>query len=142
MNLYPVILIAVTLGGIGVSLWGWRVLKQAQLTRQWPQTTGMIETSEPGSEHDDLLPHIVYRYRIGNEEYRAPFRFPEGTNPMPEFAASYLKKYPVGAEVTVFYNPEQPQDSTLEPAARGDWMILALGILMLAGGAISLLASW
>lgn len=141
MNLYAIILVIVTLGGIAISMWGWRVLKQTRETGQWPSTGGVIEASEPTSETDDLLPYIVYRYEVNGEVYRSSFEFPAGTNPMPEFAESYVRKYPVGAAVAVFYNPELPEQSTLEPGTRGDWMILALGVLMALGGAISLLVS-
>lgn len=141
MNLYGIILVAVALGGIAVSLWGWRVLKQARRIAQWPRTDGVIVESKPRSAQDDLLPHIVYRYQVGGETYRRRFEFPSGTHPMPEFAESYVKKYPLDATVQVFYKPDQPGQSTLEPGSRGDWMILALGILMTVGALVSLLVS-
>ncbi|ALP53095.1 hypothetical protein Tel_07955 [Candidatus Tenderia electrophaga] len=141
MNLYGIILVAVALGGIAVSLWGWRVLKQARQMAQWPSTDGVIVESKPCSAQDDLLPHIEYRYEIGGETHRRRFEFPSGTNPMPELAESYVKKYPLDAPVQVFYNPDEPGQSTLEPGSRGDWMILVLGILMTVGALVSLLVS-
>lgn len=141
MNLYAIVLAAVTLGGIGVSLWGWRVLKAAQQAKQWPTAEGVIVESEAAAEDCDLLPLIIYSYTVENDAYKCRFEFPSGTHPMPEFVQSYLDKYPQGANVKVFYNPQQPGQSTLEPGARGDWMILALGILMAVGGAASLMAA-
>lgn len=141
MNLYGIILILVTLAGLAISLWGWLILRQSKQRRQWPSVTGVIEASEPHSEQDDLLPNIVYRYEVGGETYRRSLQFPGGTNPMPEFAQSYVDKYPVGAEVQVYYQPDRPGQSTLEPQTRGDWMILALGILMTVGAAASLLVT-
>ena len=141
MNAYAIILALVGLGGIVISIWGWRVLRCSQQTKQWPTTAGVIEESKPGSEHDDLLPHIVYRYETDGQALRSSFEFPSGTHPMPEFVQAYLKKYPVGVEVTVYYNPQQPQQSTLEPGAQGDWMILVLGIMMAVGGIAALLAA-
>lgn len=141
MNPYIIILAVVTVGGIAITIWGWQALKASQKRRDWPNVEGVIEESAPSSTHDDLLPHIVYRYEISGENLRRTFEFPSGTNPLPEFADTYVKKYPVGAKVRVYYNPHQPQESTLEPGARGDWMILVLGILMVAGGVGALFAS-
>ncbi|MDT8384321.1 MAG: DUF3592 domain-containing protein [Gammaproteobacteria bacterium] len=139
MNLYPIILALVALGGIGISLWGWMILQKSRRTRQWPRTTGRIEVSEPRSAENDLLPEIVFSYRLDGKDYRRPFTFPEGTHPLPEFATFYNKKYPVGAAVDIYYKPDQPEIATLEPGAQGDWMILAMGIAMTLGGTLSLL---
>lgn len=139
MNLYPIILALVTLGGIGISLWGWMILQKSRRTRQWPRTTGRIEVSNPSSAANDLLPEIVFSYRLDGKDYRRPFTFPEGTHPLPEFAKFYTEKYPVGATVDIYYQPDQPEIATLEPGAQGDWMILAMGIAMTLGGALSLL---
>jgi hypothetical protein len=140
MNPYLIIIVVVTVSGIGISIWGWRVLKTSQRAKQWPVADGVIEESETSSALNDLLPHILYRYEVAGENYRRTFEFPEGTHPMPEFNQAYLRKYPVGAAVKVHYDPQQPERSTLEPGTRGDWMILALGLLMAVGGVASLLA--
>lgn len=139
MNLYPAILSFVTLGGIGVSIWGWRILQKSRKIAQWPKTKGCIEVSNPSSAENDLLPEIVFSYQLNGTDYRRQFTFPEGTHPLPEFAKAYNDKYPVGATVDIFYNPEQPEIATLEPGAQGDWMIFALGIAMAISGALTLL---
>ncbi len=133
MNYYPIIIGLVALGGLIISAWGWRVLQQSQTKKQWPTVEGKIVKSESTSELNELLPHIVFSYQVEGETYTQLFKFPEGTHPLPEFTQSYLRKYPVGQAVTIFYNPNDVTDATLEPATQGDWMILALGILMTAG---------
>ncbi len=139
MNLYPIILALVALGGIGVSLWGWQTLRRARRVREWPTVSGTIEACEPTSEANDLLPNIVFSYRVDGRDYRRSFAFPEGTHPLPEFTRTYMERYPVGKTVEVYYEPGQPQNATLEPGSQGDWMILALGLMMTAGGIIALL---
>ena len=139
MNPYLIILTLVTFGGIGISIWGWQILRNSQKVRHWPSVEGIIEESEPSSEHDDLLPHIVYCYEVDGKALRSSFEFPSGTQPLPEFSQAYIKKYPVGKKVQVFYNPQQTSHSTLEPGAQGDWMVLTVGMLMAVGGAIALL---
>ena len=54
----------------------------------------------------------------------------------------YAKKYPAGAKASVYYNPDQPDQATLEPGlARGDWMIPAVGIIAMAFGIFALFFS-
>lgn len=139
MNLYPIILGLVAVGGIGVSLWGWQTLQRARKVQAWPTVTGLIEACEPTSEVNDLLPDIIFSYRVNDRDYRRSFEFPEGTHPLPEFTRSYMERYPVGKKVEIYYDPENPQNATLEPGSQGDWMILALGIMMTVGGVVALL---
>ncbi|NOX76639.1 MAG: DUF3592 domain-containing protein [Gammaproteobacteria bacterium] len=141
MNLYPVILVLVALGGIAISAWGWKTLAKSREARAWPTTTGVIRESQLTSKTNDLLPHIVFDYQFEGQKYTRVFEFPEGTHPLPEFSQSYLNKYPVGKEVMVYCQPQRPEIATLEPGAQGDWMILALGILMAVSGALTLLLS-
>ncbi len=138
MNLYPVILGLVALGGLFVSLWGLRVLRQARRVRQWPTTQGVIDTCHASDEANDLLPEIVFGYRVDGRDYHRRFEFPEGTHPSPEFSRQYCERYPAGKVVEVYYDPQDPETATLEPGSQGDWMILALGILMLLGGLAAL----
>ncbi len=137
MNYYPIIIGLVALGGLIVSAWGWRVMQQSQRKKQWPTVEGVVTRSESTSELDDLLPHIEFRYTVNGQQLEKVFEFPEGTNPMPEFNQAYIKKYPSGKKVQVFYNPESPTDATLEPATQGDWMIFALGLLMFIGATLA-----
>lgn len=138
MNLYSAILGTVLLAGLGITIWGWKILANSRKIKQWPTVEGIIEESTEKPEND-LLPHIIFSYQVDNTKYQRKFDFPEGTHPLPEFNQAYLKKYPVGKAVTVYYNPEQPETATLETETQGDWMILALGILMAVGGFITLL---
>lgn len=139
MNLYSVILVIVTLGGIGLSIWGWSILQKSRKMEQWPRTRGKIESFKASSKENDLLPEIVFSYEVNGATHRRTFEFPEGTHPLPEFVTFYKNKYPVGAEVDIFYNPERHEIATLEPGAQGDWMILAMGIAMVVGGVLSLI---
>ena len=138
MNLYSAILATVLLAGIGITIWGWKILANSRRVKQWPTAEGIIEESTEKPEKD-LLPYIVFSYQVGGKQYQRQFDFPEGTHPLPEFNQTYLKRYPVGKNVTVYYNPEQPETATLEAETQGDWMILALGIMMAVGGVITLL---
>jgi hypothetical protein len=142
MNLYALILAVATLGGIGLTIWGWKTLQKSRKIQLWPQTNGKIESFNDTSEQNDLLPEIIFSYEVEGESYRRQFEFPEGTHPLPEFVKFYHGKYPEGSTVTVFYSPEQHEIATLEPSAQGDWMILVMGVALAIAGGLSLVSAY
>lgn len=109
---------------------GWVMIARGKKTSKWPTVEGVIEKSQPSSDGDDLFPHIVFRYTVSGHSYEREMEFPSGIHPTPIFAARYVNKYPEGAKVLAYYNPEQPDQATLEPdLARDDWLILVMGIV-------------
>lgn len=142
MNYYAIILGLFIIAGLFAVLWGWSIIAKARKTLRWPMVEGTIEQSTSTSEADDLLPHILFSYTVAAYTYQRTLAFPSGTNPSPELATSYAKKYPAGAKVSVYYNPDQPDQATLEPGlAKGDWMIPFLGIIAMALGIYALFFS-
>lgn len=129
MNPYIIILIAFAIAGIVVSIWGWTIIIKARKKQKWPYVEGKIEQSVPASHADNLLPHIHYSYSVGGNSYSSTLEVPDSIDPSKEYTARYLGKFPAGAKVRVYYDPEQPTHSTLEPGVGGDWMIFALGVL-------------
>ncbi len=141
-NPYAIILGLFIIAGFIAALWGWFIIAKARKTRRWPVVEGAIEQSAPTSEANDLLPHILFSYTVGAHTYQCVLELPGGTNPSPELATSYVRKYPIGAKVPVYYNPDQPDQATLEPGlSRGDWMIPVLGIAAMAFGIFALFFS-
>lgn len=127
-NAYAIIIGLFILGGLVTAGWGATLISRARAVRRWPGTEGVIETAEPAREDDDLLPHIVFSYRVDGKTYRRAVDFPAGTLPTPEFAAAWLRKYPAGGRVTVYYDPQRPDSARLEFGhGAGDWLIFALG---------------
>jgi len=134
-NPYSIILGLFFFSGVLVTLWGIRVIVQARKTLKWPFVGGKIEESKINFGAGDLLPHIVFSYRVGEHDYRQKMKFPADITPSQEFAKSYVDKYPVGFLVQVFYDSENPETATLEPGpAEGDWLILVIGVAMLILG--------
>jgi hypothetical protein len=93
LNYYAIILGLFIIGGFGAVLWGWIIFAKARKTLRWPMVEGVIEQSAPTSEDNDLLPHIQFSYTVAAHIYQRTLEFPDGTNPSPELAASYAKKY-------------------------------------------------
>ena len=128
-NPYSLILGLFTAAGLATSVWGWLVIARARKSAHWPSVQGMIETSSIAAEGDELLPDIQFSYRIADKDYLKNIEFPNSTSPTQEFSNHYVNKYPPGAVVAVYYNPDNPEQATLEPGLQpGDWMILAFGL--------------
>ncbi|MEJ2180408.1 MAG: DUF3592 domain-containing protein [Gammaproteobacteria bacterium] len=139
-NPYSIILGLFVVAGLLATLWGLRVIVMARKTLQWPAVAGTVEESKistESSEINDLLPHIKFCYSIEQQTFHQVMQFPGDITPSQEFSRSYVDKYPVGASVQVYYNPEDPEKATLEPGlAKGDWLILAIGLGMVVIGVL------
>lgn len=143
INAYTFILFLFTVTGAAVSVWGWLSLRKTRTQSQWSSTTGEIITAQASSEEDDLLPLIEYRYQVGEQAVQARLRFASGTSPSEQLQQLVLNKYPLGASVTVYFNPQDPQQTTLEPGkAGGDALILIFGLGMLVLGLFMLVFGW
>ena len=114
-----------TLGIIGGIGWFFnKQYKDARALRiaaqNWSSTTGKVITSRvevTGGDHTTVSPHIVYQYNVYSNEY-SNSQIKVGDTFISSYTSrqSYdtVDKYPVGAEVTVYYDPENPQQSALE----------------------------
>ncbi len=137
---YGIIIGLFILAGLATAIWGGLLLARSRRTLSWPAAKGRIEVAEPSSPENDLLPLIEYSYTVEGRTFRGRLRFPAGTQPQgPEFAASFVRKYPAGSEVAVYYDPEDPRQSVLERGNQGgDWLVLALGLGAVVLGVIML----
>lgn len=101
---------------------------------QWPSTLGVVDasylerrsSSEGGSTN---YPVVQYSYQIGGQRYQsaklAPGMEVGGTG-----AGKVVERYPAGAQVMVFYNPQNPGEAVLERKAPAQWVMwLVLGIV-------------
>ena len=130
MGPYSFILMLFTLAGLVMTFWGWVIIVRGKKTLRWPSVEGAIERSSASSEDNDILPKIVFSYRVADRRYERSLPLPAGSGVTPDFAESYVKKYPQGAKVRVHYNPERPDQATLEPGLRhDDWLVFAIGLL-------------
>jgi hypothetical protein len=140
-NAYAIIIGLFILGGLITAAWGARLIVRARAVRRWPAAEGVIETADPARPDDDLLPHIVFSYRVNGKTYQSAADLPAGTLPTPEMAAAWLSRYPAGRRVTVTYDPRRPECALLEPGrgGAGDWLVFALGAGAALLGVIMLL---
>lgn len=142
VNPYVLILVFFTITGIIATIWGWMIIAKARKSKTWPSVEAEIVKSRRGLEQNDLLPEIIFSYAVEGRGYTKTQEFPADLTPDKEFTDSFLKKYPEGARVQVYYNPYDPEQATLETGfISGDWMVFALGIGMSLFGALSLIFS-
>lgn len=95
-----------------------RAVKQKMREAQaWPSTEGLVLASEVGDEggENGWRAHVSYRYEVAGRVYEnsriavAVEYGREGLQAHRELAA----RFPAGAPVTVYYDPQNPADAAL-----------------------------
>jgi hypothetical protein len=118
-----VIIPVIVLGGIGYFLYKRNQQSGAarQLAQVWPATTGTVlmssvQSRTSGRSHS-TYPVVVYQYVVNGQSYqsqtiRAGEQFINVR--VAGQAHATVARYPIGATVTVYYDPENPANSALE----------------------------
>ncbi len=111
------------LGGVGYLIYKRSQQSTAyrQAAQAWPSTTGTILASTVESywsgRHQSMRPVVLYQYEVNGVGYQSQ-TIKAGDQFMKiRVSGDVLKttmKYPVGATVTIYYNPANPSESALE----------------------------
>ena len=131
--------------GIGISIWGAVVLKNAKASESWPSVLGEVTESHVVKDTDrdsdgryDTSYHakVVYRYEVEGAEYTSDtVSFGEHGTDKPGPANEIVKRYPKDGEVKVHYHPQKPETSVLEPGVTwSSYLILGFGLVFIGGG--------
>jgi len=108
---------------------------------QWPSTMGTViasylerrrSSSDSGSTN---YPVVQYSYQVSGQAYQRA-KIAPGPEVGGSGAGKVVARYPAGAQVMVFYNPQDPADAVLErkaPAQWLMWLILVIFDLSLCG---------
>jgi hypothetical protein len=104
----------------------------------WPTSQGTVfySSTQPCGKPDSYLPVVRYRYKAGEVVYGAQrIAFGHSGCGSKSQAEAIAARYKVDAGVTVYYNPESPNESVLlVNEVPGDtWLGIALGLLFFAG---------
>ena len=107
---------------------------------QWPSTMGTVmmsrieqRSSSEGGYTD--YPVVQYSYQVGGQAYQS-YKLAPGAEVGGTGAGKVVARYPAGAQVMVFYNPQNPSEAVLErkaPAQWLMWLILAIFDCVLCG---------
>jgi len=117
-------------------VWGISQLWTSHQSKSWAHAQGVVYQSEwveNHLNHGEGTANIAYRYSVGGQSYEGTNILP-GTNEYltPDIQAK-LRQYPVGANVTVFYDPADPQDSALEIGVITDLTMFGLATFFILG---------
>jgi hypothetical protein len=118
---------------------------EVRAAREWPQVVGKVVVSETevretrviDSDREDgyrneqrNYANIVYEYSVAGQKLRNN-RVSIGEDRGNYAVAETIAKYPVGAIVTVYYNPLHPKEAVLErDLPRGLWGCLGIGTVI------------
>ena len=136
-----------------VTLWALMVFgmqRAAARARQWPTAPGRVETSDvqsyqvrsrstgesSASWKAKSWPNIVYGYDVAGVHYRGDkiSYFGSGSN-SEDIARKVTKRFPVGTQLTVHYNPDNPAESAIDPRAPlGLYFFYLVPVIVLAFG--------
>ncbi len=109
----------------------------------WSSTMGTVvasylERRRSGNNSSANYPVVQYSFQVGGQMYQgmkiAPGMEVGGTG-----AGRVVEKYPAGAQVMVFYDPNDPSDAVLEKNAPAQWilwLVLVILDIMLCGMAV------
>jgi len=121
--------------GLGLSVWGWTILQDARASASWPSVEGRVISSEVTRSTDadgavSYSPEVTYSYTVENASYtNGRIKFGENAYGNRNKAEEIAANYPVGRTVTVYYEPEQPALSVLEPGVTaGSFIVLCIGV--------------
>jgi hypothetical protein len=115
----------------------WNRLSQARATADWKAVSGTvakvgIETTW-SSGQTQYLPRVTYRFEHEGTSHTGNRITPRDlTCGSRSKAEELITAYSPNSEVTVYYNPEDPTQSVLQPGAEGtDYLLLGFPVLFL-----------
>jgi hypothetical protein len=125
-----------------IFVWDIDKLRQARASRDWPQVEGRVLRCEEQKKSDERFPLVEYEYEVRGKSYRSQqiafdvFDKPGGQGKV----ETILARYPVGRNVTVFHDPEDPAVAILEPEVYAPFLIpLMFGSIF---GVMGILILW
>jgi hypothetical protein len=119
--------------------------RSAEASRKWPGSPGEITASSVrkfGLWRPVFVPIVTYAFKANGHDQagkRIAYRV-IASRAEPE-AAAFALRYPLGAKVTVTYDPANPQDSVLEPGPEGTKILTNDVIWFFCAGAFAILVN-
>ncbi len=111
------------------------IIDEANSSKDWPTVQGMVSSSDIRSSISDgdkmYSIELLYAYTVRGENYTGDrvSAVSTSTSSLSDVDED-LSKYPEGGLVTVYYNPEVPSISMLEPGADFFTYIITYGPLL------------
>ena len=107
--------------------------RKMAVVSQWPSTMGTVlastiewrSSSEGGST---AYPVVQYSYQVNGRAYQS-YKLAPGPEVGGTGAKKIVARYPAGAQVMVFYDPQNPSEAVLERKAPAQWLMWLLLIV-------------
>ncbi len=98
-----------------------KIWRSARSSKTWLVTDGqVVNTKLEPTGRSQWKPTIIYTYQVNGVEYKSQrLAFDYFGTYLHSEADEIMERYPVKTSVKVFYDPEQPQESTLEQVHHG-----------------------
>ena len=137
--------------GVSVAYFGFRGLVRAKASLDWPSAPGKIiassvekHRSSRSNGRSSTTYHAEIRYAFsvdGRSLTGSRVAYGDYGSSDPDHAREIAGRYPVGKPVTVYYMPENPEESLLEPGLKWQaWMMPAFGLVFFfVGGLMAVL---
>lgn len=133
-------------GGIYLIVRSRRDKQKAASSLAWPSVLGRVvesrveESRSTDSEGDVSItyrPYVRYEYTLQDQTYSGDKLYVGlvGSSSNRRKAEETASQYPAGSAVTVYYNPQDPQDAVLQQKTGGN-SALIIGIALLVMGVL------
>jgi len=124
--------------GVLLTIWGWTILQNARASGSWPTADGIVTRSQVSHSTDaeggdSYQPQVTYKYSANNTTYENnTIKFGENSYNSRRKADEIAGNYPVGKNVTIYYDPEKPDRSVLEPGvSAGNYIVIGIGVFFI-----------
>lgn len=152
--LYFIIIVCLIFFGIGIGM----LVKLAkhygklQQSKNWLSTNGkiissdldaQISTDDDGYQTTTYLAKVFFTYEVNGNSYesdRVNFDYGMRTSNVRK-PQSVVEQYPTGSDVTVYYDPEDPQQSVLEKRVNGTFTTILVSAVFIAIGVVLAVSS-
>lgn len=128
---------ACTLIGVAFLATGIYQRRKVRMSQDWPQTVGSVTDArvldEPSQDGTNYFVQLQYAYTANGAAYTGKrIGFSRRLYSRKKRALKELERYPLNASVTVYFNPEKPEDAVLVRNYPESVVLLGGGILFLA----------
>ncbi len=140
--------------GVFVTKWGAKTLDNAKESMDWPTVQGQVLHSEvvrekksnsgsrsSGGSSVTYNADVMFEFKLKGDTYSSDnVSFGQYSSSDPSEARKIVRDYPQGSSVTVYYNPEDPDVSVLEPGVTwSSYIIWGMGLLFSGIGVLGFL---
>ncbi|MFH2052469.1 MAG: DUF3592 domain-containing protein [bacterium] len=127
-----ILIIALFVFGLVLGGFGMNRYKMGKASEGWPTVTGTIISSRTQTRQTDgkneYMPSLSYSYTVeGRNLVGSRITASEVYQKNRQSAEEIVRRYAVGTEVQVHYDPEAPERAVLEPGLPGNVKILLGG---------------